>query len=175
MEGKGKRRALSRFWTGRRAKEQAGAAQEIGVVRKQHQGRVRVALCYPNTYDLALGSLGFHQVYHLFNSPDDVVCERAAFDPAREQTRTIESGLPLREFEIIAFSISYEADLPNLALMLAQSGIPLDPEKRAEENAPLVLIGGVMAFMNPEPLAPFADVIAVGEGEAIIPSFLTPI
>jgi len=171
MAGQKRRSGFKRLLRGGRG--QGGpAAGEIGVIRKPHHGRIRIALCYPNAYELAMGNLGFHQAYHLFNLEDDVACERAMLD-SRGRPLTIESGLPLREFEIIAFSISYEADLMNLAMMLHQSGVPLSPEKRRQKNSPLVLVGGVMAFLNPEPLAPFADVIAVGEGEAIIPPLLS--
>jgi radical SAM superfamily enzyme YgiQ (UPF0313 family) len=155
------------------ARKKSVAPEETGVIKKSHRGRIKVALCYPNAYRAAMANLGFHQVYHLFNASGDVVCERATFGRGSERPGTIESGAPIGAFDIIAFSISYEADLPNLAKMLHLAGIPLDPEKRADENAPLVMAGGVMAFINPEPLAPFADAVAVGEAEAIIPGFLS--
>jgi radical SAM superfamily enzyme YgiQ (UPF0313 family) len=145
---------------------------EEGVIAKPPGNRLRVVLCYPNTYEVGMGNLGFHQVYHLFNLPDDVLCERATFPPEGGKPVTIESGRPLADCEVMAFSLSFEADLPRLAAMLFQAGIPLDPAERAAAGAPLVLIGGVIAFLNPEPLAPLADVIAVGEAEVLVPAFL---
>ena len=119
-----------------------------------------------------MGNLGFHPVNHLVNLEEDVVCERATLEPGAGGPLTIESGRPLSAFEIVAFSISYETDVFNLAAMLSTAGIPLSPEGRAEAGSPLVLVGGVIAFLNPEPLAPLADVMAIGEAEPILPDFL---
>ena len=143
---------------------------EKGAVHKSHGGKIAAALCYPNTYSVAMGNLGFHQVYHLFNSFSDVVCERAVWEG--ETPHTIESGLPLQDFEIIAFSISYEPDVINMARMLVKAGIPLSADERGRRNSPIILAGGVMAFLNPEPPAPFADVVAVGEAEVLLAPFL---
>jgi len=146
--------------------------RETGAIRKPRGDRITVALCHPNRYQVAMGALGFHQLYHLFNQFDQVVCERAVFDPVPSRPVTIESGTPISGFEIIAFSISYETDLVNLAAMLERAGVPLDAEGRERANAPLVLVGGALAFLNPEPLAPFADAVAVGEAEAILPGLI---
>jgi len=162
----------------RAAKPRAGARKktiefdEQGAIRKSRRGRIRVALCYPNSYRVAMGSLAFHHVYHLFNLHDDVACERAVMLPDGKPSRTIESNSPITSFDIIAFTISYEADLPNLAAMLHRAGVPLDPDRREELAAPLILAGGVICMMNPEPLAPFVDVVSVGEGEETIPPLL---
>ncbi len=142
---------------------------ETGAIKKSHQGRIPAALVFPNTYRVAMGSLGFHQLYHLLNAYPDIVCERVVQD----FQGSIESGLQLPEFEIICISISYESDLANLARMLLCAGVPLDPAKREAENAPLTVAGGVLCFMNPEPLAPFADLVAVGEAEAVLPGLVS--
>lgn len=146
---------------------------ETGVIRKSWAGRISVALCYPNLYPVAMGNLGFHQVYHLLNLHDDVVCERVVLDPAGRPALSIESGRPLADFELAAFSVSYETDLVNVAKMLELSRIPLFARDRASADGPLVMAGGVIAFLNPEPLAPFCDLIALGEAEAILPDFLS--
>ena len=109
--------------SGRRAEKLYTA--ETGAVVKPGADRIAIALCYPSSYAVAMGNLGFHQVYHLFNAYDDAACERAVMGAGG--LKTIESGRALSELEIIAFSISYETDIANAALMLHQAGVPLDP------------------------------------------------
>jgi len=144
---------------------------ETGAIKKSHQGRITIALCYPNKYEIGMGSLGVHHLYHLLNAYEDVACERA-FMAGKGPPVTLESGRAISEFELAAFSISYETDLLNMARMLIRAGIPPDPAEREASRAPIVIAGGVMAFMNPEPLAPFADAIAIGEAEPILPGLL---
>ena len=155
-------------------------SREVGYVRKSHGGRVRVALVFPNTYFVGMSSLGFQTVYRLFNDLDDVVCERA-FLPAKQELssllesgtplRTVESQTPISEFDVIAFSVSFEWDYTNVLSILRLAKIPLRAEQRNRRH-PLVVIGGAVTFVNPEPLAPFADVIAAGEGEMLIPAMM---
>ena len=158
-------------------------AREVGFVRKPHAGRTRVALIFPNTYFVGMSSLGFQTVYRLFNDLDDVVCERAFLPPRQElkaqlESRTplltLESQTPVADFDVIAFSISFEWDYTNVLTMLRLAGVP---GRAAERNGhhPLVVIGGAITFVNPEPLAPFADVIAAGEGEVLIPALAAAI
>ncbi len=155
-------------------------SREVGYVRKPHGGRLRVALVFPNTYYVGMSSLGFQTVYRLFNDLDDVVCERAFLPPKQElqaqlasgsQLVTLESQTPVSDFDVIAFSISFEWDYPNLLSMLRLAKLPLRAEARNARH-PLVVIGGAITFVNPEPLAPFADVIAAGEGEVLIPALM---
>ena len=155
-------------------------AKEVGYVRKPHGGRLRVALAFPNTYFVGMSNLGFQTVYKLFNAEDDIVCERVFLPPktelaaqlaSREPLVTIESQTPVSEFDIFAFSVSFEWDYTNVLTMLRLAGIPIRAEARTHHH-PMILIGGAVTFVNPEPLAPFADVIAAGEGEALIPSLL---
>ncbi len=159
--------------------EQARAvlAREVGFVRKPHAGRLRVALAFPNTYYVGMSNLGFQTVYQLFNDLDDVVCERV-FLPPKQQLKeqlasrspliTLESQTPVREFDIMAFSVSFEWDYTNILTMLRLAGVPVRAADRTDRD-PLVMIGGAITFVNPEPLAPFADVVAAGEGEALVP------
>src|SRR4029434_6522587 len=125
-----------------------------------------------------MSTLGFQTVYRLFNAEPDIVCERVFLPPktelaaqlaSREPLVTIESQTPVARFDIFAFSVSFEWDYTNVLTMLRLAGIPPRAEARTH-NHPLILIGGAVTFVNPEPLAPFADVIAAGEGEALIPS-----
>src|SRR5690606_38487250 len=81
---------------------------------------------------------------------------------------TIESQTPVRDFDVFAFSVSFEWDYVNILTLLRLAGVPLRTEERTDRD-PLVLIGGAITFVNPEPLAPFADVIAAGEAEVLIP------
>jgi len=163
--------------------EQARAllAKEVGYVRKPHAGRLRVALAFPNTYFVGMSNLGFQTVYRLFNAEDGIVCERTFLPPKSEVAAlkassaalvTLESQMLVRDFDILAFSVSFEWDYTNVLTMLRLAGIPARAEDRTHHD-PLVMIGGAVTFVNPEPLAPFADVIAAGEGEALIPPLLT--
>jgi radical SAM superfamily enzyme YgiQ (UPF0313 family) len=152
-------------------------SNEVGYVRKPHGGRLRIALAFPNTYFVGMSNLGFQTVYSLFNAEEGIVCERVFLPPKSElaaQLRsgaglvTIESQTPVREFDIVAFSVSFEWDYTNVLTLLRLAGIPARASDRTAHD-PLVMIGGAVTFVNPEPLAPFADVIAAGEGEALIP------
>ena len=155
-------------------------SKEVGYVRKPHGGKLRVALAFPNTYFVGMSNLGFQTVYKLFNAEDDIVCERFFLPPKSELEAlrsagtplvTLESQTPVREFDIVAFSVSFEWDYTNVLTLLRMAGIPARSEARTHHD-PLVMIGGAVTFVNPEPLAPFADVIAAGEGEALVPPLL---
>jgi len=145
---------------------------ETGAVRKGWKGRIHVGLVYPNHYPVGMSNLGFQTVYRLLNDIDHVLCERV-FLPEEKGSlsiRSIESGRHLREFDIIAFSISFENDFPNLLSILQNAGIPLRSAERITPH-PLVLAGGVACFLNPEPIAPFVDCFLIGEAEAILSEF----
>jgi radical SAM superfamily enzyme YgiQ (UPF0313 family) len=151
-------------------------AQEEGAVRKDWGGKIAVALVYPNTYAVGMSNLGLQTIYWHFNQLPDVVCERVFMpDPAdldelrRTQGRpfSLESQRPLADFHLIGFSITYEGDYINALRLLALSGIPLRAAERRPHD-PLVMMGGVCAFSNPEPIAPFMDFIVVGEGEELV-------
>jgi len=153
-------------------------AKEVGYVAKPHGGRLRIALAFPNTYWVGMSNLGFQTVYRLFNAEPDIVCERFFLPPKQELAElsqahaplvTLESQTPVGEFDVIAFSVSFEWDYVNVLTLLRLAGVPRYAAERTNRH-PLVVIGGAVTFVNPEPLAPFADVIAAGEGEALIPA-----
>ncbi|HSK11301.1 MAG TPA: radical SAM protein [Vicinamibacterales bacterium] len=155
-------------------------SRETGTIRKPHAGRLRIALAFPNTYNVGMSNLGFQTAYRLLNGPDEVVCERAFLPPRQEVAERVASGerllsvesqTPLHEFDVLAFSMSFEWDATNLLTMLRLAGLPLRAEERNRRH-PLVVLGGAVAFLNPEPLAPFVDLVCVGEGEALIPDLL---
>jgi len=148
-------------------------AAEKGTIRKNWRGKVSVALAYPNAYHVGMSSLGFQTVYGLFNSFEDIVCERVFLPQPGGKTeglRSLESNRPLADFNIIAFSISFENDYPNLLTMLGRAGLPLLASERAP-STPLIIAGGVTSLLNPEPLAPFVDCFLIGEAESLLPSF----
>jgi radical SAM superfamily enzyme YgiQ (UPF0313 family) len=140
---------------------------EIGVIRKDWRGRIRVALVYPNRYAVGMSNLGFQTVYALMNDIDDVVCERA-FLPENDtdEIRTIETKSRLSDVDLIAFSVSFEQDYLNILSILEKAKIPLRSCER-DESHPMVIAGGVACFSNPEPIAPFMDCILIGEAEAM--------
>ena len=149
---------------------------ETGAVRKDPSGRLRICLCYPNTYYLGMSNLGYQGVYWLLNQQPWAACDRA-FLPERSQlaryqaTRTpvigLETGLPLRDFHVLGFSLNFELDYAHLPLMLSLSGVPPLASARADPD-PLVILGGPAPSYNPEPLAAFADAVVVGEAEEVI-------
>jgi radical SAM superfamily enzyme YgiQ (UPF0313 family) len=155
-------------------------SKEVGYVRKPHAGKLRIALAFPNTYFVGMSNLGFQTVYQLFNAEPDIVCERVFLPPKTELASqlasgasivTLESQTPVGEFDVFAFSVSFEWDYTNVLTLLRLAGIPARADARSHHH-PLVMIGGAVTFVNPEPLAPFADIIAAGEGEALVPSLL---
>jgi radical SAM superfamily enzyme YgiQ (UPF0313 family) len=158
-------------------------SREIGYVQKPHGNRLRIALAFPNTYFVGMSNLGFQTIYRLFNDQPDIVCERF-FLPPREELQamlatgarmvTLESQTPVRDFDIVAFSVSFEWDYTNVLTLLRLSGIPVRAEER-DTRHPLIVIGGAVTFVNPEPLALFADVIAAGEGESLVPDLVAAV
>jgi radical SAM superfamily enzyme YgiQ (UPF0313 family) len=158
-------------------------SREVGFVQKPHGHRLRVALAFPNTYFVGMSNLGFQTVYRLFNGLDDVVCERVFLPPKQELEALRTSGTPLvtlesqtlvSEFDVFAFSVSFEWDYTNVLTMLRLARLPVYAAERSTRH-PLVVIGGAVTFVNPEPLASFADVVAAGEGEVLIPELMSAI
>ncbi len=148
---------------------------EIGTIRKSWKARIRVSLVYPNRYQVGISNLGFQAVYQLLNNMTHVVCERAFLpeisDRAWKKIRSLESGRPLTDFDLIAFSVSFENDFLNLLTVLKHAGIPLKAEDRNTSH-PMIIAGGVACFINPEPISPFIDAILIGEAEAVLPGFM---
>ena len=104
-------------------------SREVGFIRKPHGGKLRVALAFPNTYFVGMSNLGFQTVYRLFNELEDVVCERVCLPPKQElqaqlasgtPLRTIESETPVRDFDVLAFSVSFEWDYTNVVSMCSE-------------------------------------------------------
>ena len=141
--------------------------------------RVRVAFCFPDTYEIGMSNLGMRILYGVMNEMDSIWCERV-FAPwgdmetvMREHKLplwSLESQTPVAEFDMIAFTIGYEMCYSNILNMLNLSGIPLhSADRKGLKN--IVFAGGVCAF-NPEPLADYIDFFSLGEGEEITPEIL---
>lgn len=148
---------------------------ETGTIRKKWTGRLAVALLYPNRYPVAVSNLGCQLAYALLNDCPDIVCERFVYPERGEALRSLESSRPLSDFPIVCASVSFEHDFPRLPALLAAGGVPpmaADRAGRIGPGEPLVVIGGVAMLINPEPPAAFADLVAVGEAEAILPQLL---
>lgn len=154
--------------------------KESGTIFKPHGGKIKIALVYPNTYHVGMSNLGFQFMYKLLNSYTHVVCERV-FLPALEIRRelertqrpllTIESGLELNRFDLLAFSVSFESDYANVPVVLRLGKIPPFASERNDYH-PLVIAGGAATFLNPEPMVDFFDAIAIGEGELLVPPLM---
>ena len=153
--------------------------RETGAIFKDWGGRQRVALAFPNTYYVGMSSLALQIIYQTFNARPDIVCERVFWDKGGQQAGrsliSLESQRPVDDFDLLAFTISFEMDYFNVVEMLLQAGIPPWAADRVDDATPdgpswpLVIAGGPGVTMNPEPMAPFCDAIVIGEGEEIIP------
>lgn len=127
-----------------------------------------MALISPNKYHTGMSGLGFQTIYSSLNSYGNIVCERVFSDG---NGRSVESGRPLDDFAVLAFSISNELDYFNIVEMLSASSIPPLSIERGPAH-PLIIAGGPCIIANPEPLAPFFDAFAIGEGEAVMPALV---
>jgi len=156
-------------------------SREKGTIYKDPGGRINICLVYPDTYHIGMSNLGFQGIYTLLNRRADVVCERAFLPDDEEMSEYIRTGTemvsleskrPLNRFDIIAFSVSFENDYPNIPLILRLSRIPFLRKVRREGVYPLLIMGGICAFFNPEPLSEVFDICFIGEGEEMLEEFL---
>ncbi len=142
--------------------------------------RVRVAFCFPDTYEIGMSNLGMRILYGVMNEMEGVWCERvfAPWGDMEEAMRrhdlplwALESQSPVKDFDMIAFTIGYEMSYTNILNMMNLAGIPLHAKQRPGLRN-IVFAGGVCAF-NPEPLADFIDFFSLGEGEEITPQIVS--
>ena len=138
------------------------------------QVRVRVAFCFPDTYEIGMSNVGMRILYGVMNQMDGVWCERVFAPWGDMEKAMVENNLPLwalesqdpvKDFDMIAFTIGYEMCYSNIVNMLRLSGVPIHASERTELQN-IVFAGGVCAY-NPEPLADFIDFFSLGEGEDI--------
>lgn len=153
---------------------------EHGTIRKSWEQTTAVALIYPNSYYVGMSNLGFQCTYALLNNLPGTLCERAFLPEDDEQQEllrarhplfSLESYHPLRDFDIAAFSLSFENDYPAVLTILSLATIPLLSSRR-DDTHPLIIAGGVCTFLNPEPLAEFIDLFIIGEAEEVLPRFI---
>lgn len=153
---------------------------ETGYYKYPFGTRHAMAICYPNTYEVGMSNLGMQIIYREVNRREDWLCERAFLPDkqlakwyAKEHTPllTLENHRPLCDFEIVGLSVNFEMDYFNVPAILEQGHVPVLAAERKDTD-PLVVMGGPVAFFNPEPLTPFVDVCMVGEGEQMIHAFL---
>ena len=145
------------------------------IVKEKNAVDIRVAFCFPDTYEIGMSNLGLSILYGIINSIEGVWCERvfAPWPDMEKQMRenglmlyALESHDPICAFDIIAFSIGYELSYTNVLNIFDLAGIPLRAADR-KESAPLVIAGGTCCY-NPEPLSDFFDLFVIGEGEEVI-------
>lgn len=161
-------------------RQQQWLAEERGTVLKDWGGKLCIALAFPNRYPIGMSNLGFQSVYEALNRSKNVVCERVFYPepedlPVLKQQSgrllSVESQRPLQDFHLLIFSIPFENDFSNAVEMVQLGGIPPLSEQRRSAHS-YVAAGGIAAFLNPEPLAPFLDFLFIGEAEPLIPDFL---
>mgnify|MGYP003079689885 FL=1 len=142
------------------------------VLKDKTQVDTRIAFCFPDTYEIGMSNLGMRILYGVMNEMDGVWCERvfAPWGDMEEEMRkaamplfALESGDPITDFDIVAFSVGYEMAFPAILNMLDLAGIPLHAADRTGLS-PLVIAGGT-AMYNAEPIADFIDLVSLGEGE----------
>ena len=153
---------------------------EYNEIKKNLEGiRVRVAFCFPDTYEIGMSNVGMRILYGVMNEMDGVWCERvfAPWSDMEDAMRkhnlplwALESQNPVKDFDMIAFTIGYEMSYTNILNMLRLAQVPLrSKDRHGLKN--IVFAGGVCAF-NPEPLADYIDFFSLGEGEEITPEIL---
>jgi radical SAM superfamily enzyme YgiQ (UPF0313 family) len=156
-------------------KPQRYVGNEWNVVKKSHDHRVKVCLCYPSFYEVGMSNLGLRILYGQFNSYDTCVCERcflpgkdhiAALAAQNLRLGSLESGTVLADFDVVGFNLGCELNAPDVLRMLEAGGLSLRPQERPHA---IVMVG---AMANPEPMADFVDVFFLGEFEETLEPFL---
>ena len=165
-------KALASRWDDLLSMEKGGALASRG-------WDLSLLLFFPNLYRVGMANVGFQTIYRLANSMPGVTCDRC-FLPDYSLHSLLDGGEELvsmelkqtpREFHVLAFSVSFELDILNVVRLLSWARVsPLARER--EEGDPLVILGGIVPSSNPEPFAPLADVVVVGEGEDVLPRLL---
>jgi len=152
---------------------------ELNVIRKEPEGKLKLALIYPDIYENGMSYLGLQILYHVISQRPASLCERAflPWPDAEEILKnnsiplfSLESHTPLKEFDILGFSLTYELNYTGVLNILSLSGIPLFSKER-KDDFPLVIAGGFSVF-NPEPMADFFDLFLIGDAEKAIHQLL---
>ena len=145
---------------------------EVNAVIKDPEGLIRFAMCFPDLYEIGMSHLGIQILYDMFNSFDDVWCERVysvwtdlyrIMKDEHIPLFALESQDPVRDFDFLGITLQYEMCYTNILQILDLAGIPFYAKDRGEDD-PIVICGGPCAY-NPEPVADFFDLVYIGEGE----------
>jgi len=153
-------------------KKNTGTTAETLIVPRSGGGRLSVLLAHPSSYAVGMSSLGYQTVWRIINDIPGVYVERAfAGDAPDKPSKSFESGRHAAEFDIVAFSLSYEPEAVGLVRFLKNSGIPTGSRKRHARD-PLVIAGGIVPTLNPEPYADFIDLFVIGEAEEALPELI---
>ncbi len=157
---------------------------EKSAINKNKHSEVNALLIFPNYYNVAMSNLGFLRVYELLNSPDFMSCDRAFLQDFNDDNYinnnkgiiSIEKRKNISNYDLIFFSLSYENDFANILKIFHAENIPFLSKDRQNDinrnnHYPLIMAGGVISFLNPEPVSPLFDIMFVGEAEAIFPDF----
>ena len=164
--------------------------EENTILKDWRNIELSFGLIYPNIYEVGASSYAIRLLYHLINSHEKVACERfflprnikfpASLDyKDSDVLRSIESGRPALEFDVLGFTIQFENDFRNILWILEKIGIPFDSEKRSftknknESEFPLIIGGGPVVASNPLPLGEFFDFFLVGDAEPILSDLLS--
>jgi len=148
---------------------------EVNMVKKDPSAvDVRFAMCFPDVYEIGMSHLGIQILYSMFNSREDIYCERVYspwmdLDPIMREKNiplfTLETQEPVKNFDFLGITLQYEMCYTNVLQILDLAQIPLHAADRGEDM-PIVIGGGPCAY-NPEPLADFFDMFYIGEGETV--------
>lgn len=149
---------------------------EINSLRKDwDKATLKIALAYPDAYEIGMSNLGLQILYHIINDQPGCLAERvfapwpdfeAQLSTLNVQLSTLESQRPLKDFNLIGFSLGHELTYTNLITMLKLGGIPVRSSERKDTD-PLIMAGGPCTF-NPEPVADFFDFFVIGEAEEVL-------
>lgn len=139
------------------------------IVKDRRKVNLRFALAYPSLYQVGMSNLGMRLLYELINNREDALCERFFFTEYGQPPRSVESGMPMKDFDVVGFSLQHEMDYLRALDMISSSGIPLEAKSRSD---PLIIAGGPSVTSNPMPLAPFIDLFVIGEVEPIFDALL---
>ncbi len=139
------------------------------VTKDRRRVSLRFALAYPNIYGVGMSNLGIRLLYEYINNRQDALCERFFFTKYGEVPLSMESRLPLQDFDVVGFSLQHEMDYLRMLNMLSVSGIPLRSSSRKK---PIVIAGGPSASANPLPFSPFIDFVVMGEAEPLLDDLL---
>jgi radical SAM superfamily enzyme YgiQ (UPF0313 family) len=151
-------------------------AAERGTLFKEAE--TRIALVYPSPYRAAMSSLGYQQIYRTLHAMPGVAADRAmlpdpdAHVPLDARFETIETGRPVGSYPMLAYSVAYELEIAGVVETLERASIPVLRDDR-DNRHPLIVAGGPLTFSNPAPMAPFFDVIILGEGEELAVELVT--